>query len=285
MKKIISTLLSLLICHTLYSLPIGNPAEPMLYSGSILPCELEKPCFCWLNDWHVRTGYYGDFVFNRNLAVNDPILPQGHIIGLTQIRTNAGYLALNINDMLDIFTTLGASRIRIETNELSWGSNATFDGILSTDTHFSWSVGGRLAILSWRCFTLGFEGQYFRTSPFFIDYFSANGGNRIYFNSNNRIHYNEWQVGGGLSYVIRTECPDLAVTPYIGVKWARVHLNTHGFNFNSPDERLTIFNLISHKRWGYAVGATFSFCNCIGFTAEGRFGDEKALYINGQISF
>lgn len=282
MKKILYTFLSLLISPLLYSLPLGNPAEPALYPCGIFSEKNTGCCF----DWHVRAGYTGDFVFNRNLRLRNSPFPRGHLARQTTLSTNAGFLALNLNNRLDIFSTFGQTRISINAIEQFFGGLNIAEGRLTTNTGFSWSVGGKGVILGWRNFALGVEGQYFRTTPHLSTYFEANGGRFSYFNSEDHVTYQEWQVGCGLSYRIQKWWPGLGLTPYVGTKIARVRFDAHNLTFiTAANTTLTIFDLKANKKYGVVCGATLNFCDCIGFSAEGRWGDEKALYINGQICF
>lgn len=278
MKKILSTFLILFFCSSLFSLPIGNPAEPTLFP---------TPIWTSLDCWKFRGGYYGDFVFNRNLCLKDKSFGQGKVIQKSGINTNAGYLVLNYLNHIETFATIGNSKIRIETDEISWLKTGKGDGTLFTDSHLSWSAGAR-ASCCWRCFNIGLEGQYFRSRPKLTQYFSlSNGGLFNYFNKDNKTTYTEWQVGGGISYKAATCAATVGLIPYIGLKWSRVHFNTNDFQFvkAGTSDTFTIFNLASDKRWGYAVGATLTISDKAGITVEGRFEDEKALYINGEICF
>lgn len=300
MKKWISTLLFLLAKATIYSLPIGNPTDALLYSEGIwrtcTPCYYEEGglvgastqgCFRWTDICALRFGYYGDFVFNRNMRIDGKGLDQAHIIRSTEINTNAAVLTLNLWQAIDLYGTVGVSDFRIETNEKSWILIGQTNGVMTTDSHLSWSVGGRGVLWSWRCFNLGFEGQYFQSKPLFRRYISEFLGFITQFNKNNQVTYHEWQVGGTLSYILQTPCPHVTLVPYIGGKYARSLLVTHNFTFQETGNPVTftIFNLRSHKRGGFAVGSSLIVRDRVGVTVEGRFGDEKAIFVNGQVSF
>lgn len=283
MKKFILFCLSLLLIPALEALPLGNPADPLLYPfGIIMGCE--DPCACG-PIWHIRAGYYGDFVYDRKLSVNRPAFRRG-VIRKTTLRTNAAHLTLNFYDTVDLYATLGQTQLSLYANEQSFGALAPFQGILSTNTHFSWSIGARAVLLTWRCFTIGLEGQYFQTCTRLNDYFDSNGGTLSYFNENNQRTYTDWQLGGGLAYTIQNWSPSLGLTPYIGIRGGRAKFDTNDFTFvNRSGTTITFRDMSSHLLWGYAAGATLNFCDCIGFTVEGRWGNEKALHVNGQITF
>lgn len=292
MKKLIFSSLFIFCCQGVYSLPIGNPSEASLFTNSTFwrtgccdPCD---PCFYWFDAWSIRVGYYGDFVFNRNLRVHGEGHNQCEAIQDTELFTNAGYLVLNLCNMVDIFGTLGASTIRITTNDCTWDPTGVSEGQLRWETYFSWSAGARATLFERRCLSLGVEGQYFETKPHLTTYVSGEDGQYNYFNEDNRSVYREWQVGTGISYKYSTRCPNLSLVPYAGVKWSWICFENDNFQFTRTGDSnalFTIFNLKGNKLWGYAVGATFTICDVAGITVEGRWADEKALYVNGELRF
>lgn len=178
MKKIAIGIFLLWMTTTVQALPLGNPAEPNFLNRGVFwggicenPCD---PCSTWLDNWGVRVGYYGDFVFDRRLKVRKANTDDIHD---TKIFTNAGYFVLNLGERLDIFGTVGVSKIRISQIEATWDTTLPFSsssvGFLDTNTDFSWSVGARACLLK-RCgFILGVEGQYFQTRPQFNRYYST----------------------------------------------------------------------------------------------------------------
>jgi len=285
-------MLTLLSCGAAYALPVGNPSEASLFGNGVCwetsccdPCD---PCFSWCDAWSVRIGFAGDYVFNRNMELrnnND----NGADIDTTEIYTNAGYIALNICDRLDIFSRLGATNLHITTDALSWGAPNSLQSELAFQTYFSWSIGARATLWECNCFSFGVEGEYFQTSPDFDYFLQYDSGAFTYFNDNNNATYKEWQVGLGASYRFETSCPTLALVPYAAVKWAGSRLDIDSFRFDtdisSKAETLTLNDLESNKLWGYAVGVSFTLCDMVGVTVEGRFADEKAVYVNGQFRF
>jgi len=283
--------LILLSCKSAFALPVGNPAEASLLTWGVInpsyACRNTNPCCFWFDNWALKIGYYGDFVFNRHLKVRGDPLGQGEDIQKTQIFTNAGYLALNLCNKVDIFGTLGASRIMIRTNEASWFLSGAAEGRLEWDSNFSWSAGARGTLYRANGFFFGVEGQYFQTNPNLKDYVSYAGGLFNYFNHGNNMSYKEWQAGVGVSYALTSSCPSFSVVPYVASKWAWTHFDTHDFTFVKTDtvDTLTIFNLKAAKWWGFAFGTTFVFWDLVDFTVEGRWGDESAFYVNGNCRF
>lgn len=290
MKKLILTVLTVLTCGAAYALPVGNPSEASLFTNGFFwdescvdPCD---PCFGWLDSFSMRVGFYGDYVFNRNLEVHRNDTDEGDI-DRTSLYTNAGYIALNFCDWIDVFTSLGATSISMRTpaGVFTASNNIMMD--LNFDTSFSWSIGGRATI--WDCdnFSIGVEGQYFQTNTTLDNIMLYSTGNTSYFNDNNRVGYQEWQVALGASYRFEN-CANFAFIPYAAVSWSggNFYLNDISFNTSSaPSVSYTLRNTQPEALWGYAIGMTATLCDMVGVTVEGRFASEKAVYVNGQMRF
>jgi len=297
MKKLVNTAICVLCCSTIYALPVGNPSEASLYPDSLFTCRSYcdpcDPCSYWFDCWSLRTGFYGDYVFNRNLAIDGEGLGIGKTMRQTEIYTNAGYLALNIADKLDIFGTLGASTITLTSSEVSWvlARDGNSEGHFNWETAFSWSAGARGTLFSLGCFSLGVEGQYFQTNPDLTHYVTMADGRFTEFNENNEMCYKEWQVGAGISYQLAPCRSSVIWVPYAALKASWVKFDTNDFRFDKmqtlfPNPApLELFDMKANKLWGYAIGMTATLSEMMGVTVEGRFGDEKAIYVNGQLRF
>lgn len=279
MKKILSTLGALLLSATACALPIGNPWEASIHTNGVLlncPCE---PASFW-NAWSVRMGYYGDFVFNRQMRkVNSTYMTR------TTINTNAGYLALNFCDRIDLFSTIGATSIAFKGHANAWAvSDRVRDGSVVCPTHLSWSLGLRTAIWEYCNWALGAEAQYFRSKPCLGTWERA-GANAFYFDNNERLTYEEWQAGLAVTYRIELIPCSLSALPYIGAKWACADMHTGNPRRSNGNILFTVPNLENARDFGYAVGLTLLGCNKSSLTLEGRFNDETAFYVNGQFRF
>ncbi len=296
MKKLVATFLTILSCSVVIALPIGNPSEASLFTNGAwcesTGCDPCDPCFSWCDAWSLRIGFYGDYVFNRHMEVRKHNNGDhtGSDIERTGIFTNAGYLVFNVCDRMDVFATLGATNLHIRTDDEAY--DPIENGMLGTEselafvTDFSWSVGGRATLWECCCFAIGVEAQYFSFRPR-MDYFLNYGsGELTYLTNFPRAHYDEWQVGLGASYRFATSCPTLAMVPYLAVKWAGSRLDMNKTMFQDESAvTYTLNGLQSKKLWGYAVGMSFTLCDMIGVTVEGRYADEKAVYVNGQFRF
>lgn len=289
-------MLSILACGAAYALPVGNPSEASLLSDGLIwegfcgdPCD---PCLSWCDAWSFRVGFYGDYVFNRHMEVDDNNAPNRADIEHTNLNTNAAILVLNLWDRFDIFTTLGASNFGIETNARTFRgpgtTPASINGrriFIESESQFSWSVGGRATLWECGCTTLGLEGQYFRFCPNIRrisvsadDYYS------IYPDHSIRARISEWQVGLGLSHRINM------FVPYIAVQYARNHIdfdeNVVTLTANTSGiVNLNLYDLRNKKPWGYEVGVSLVDCEKAFVTVAGRWAGEKAVYVTGQVRF
>jgi major outer membrane protein len=274
MKKLVLATLSILTCGAAYALPVGNPAEASLLSDGLFwegycgdPCD---PCSSWCDAWSIRVGFYGDYVFNRHIEVDDS---DGADVDHAEIYTNAGYLAFNLWDRLDIFATLGATNAFTETNLLG-----AFRLEIETETHFSWSIGARATIWECGCTAIGIEGQYFRFNPD-IRRITVGSLVSVYPDDFLNIHYHEWQIGLGISHRINM------FVPYAAVKYSRFKIDTDNVTIIVGEVPVFLSDFENKKHWGYAIGVSLIDCEKALVTVEGRWADEKALYVNGQIRF
>jgi major outer membrane protein len=292
MKKLALTALAMLSCGIVSALPVGNPTEASLYKNGFWcgrsatdPCD---PCFSWCDAFSLRVGFYGDYVFNRNMEINGN--NNDRDINQFSLNTNAGYLALNICDWMDVFSSLGATTISAFGDAVGFSAAGTNSvrGALNLEWFpaFSWSIGARATLWECDCWGIGLEGQYFRTKTN-LNYVLDNlVGDFKYFNANNSATYSEWQVGLGASYTFTLARPDTAFVPYMGIKWAGSKLTHDLSKFTTEGPKtVTITDLQSKKLWGYCVGVTATQNETFGVTVEGRFADERAVYVNGQMRF
>lgn len=288
MHRFISKTLLFLIPFgsSLSALPLGNPMDPSLYTQGWVDCS--NWFFSDSNPFSARLGYYADHVFNRKLEVERPGHPDVH---RSILNTNAAYLALNWCDRIELFTALGASKICIDTHSSAYitfirlpqDKNIEFQ--IETDTGFSWTLGARCTLFSFRNFCFGLEGAYFSTHPS-LDFIKQENYDIVY-TSGEKAKFYEWQVGAGVAYPICFSETCYAFIPYAGIKGGKAHLDMHHATFTIPigESRFTLFDTESKLVIGFPIGVTFTLNNTIGVTVEGRFGDEQAIYVNGQFRF
>jgi len=280
MRKLALALLAFFITTTAYALPLGNPWESRLMTDGLF-LEGNCPHFCEPCVWNIRVGFYGDYVWDRVMELDES--DEHATVRKTQLWTNAGYVALNLWDWLDIFGTFGATQIEINTPSRLFGSQFNTLMTIQTETDFSWSVGVRGMI--WECGSLGVgaEAQYFQTRPD-INFIRFLGSDNSYHNE--VLKYCEWQVGIGAAYRINIASCATAAIPYLGLRWGRARIDMDDLQEPiTASIPLTLFDLRSKKDLGYAFGVTLLGCNKISVTAEARFSNEKALYVNGQFRY
>lgn len=272
MKTVITIFLMLFSLRQGWALPVGNPADASLLCNGIF---LDKGCddgACgpnWCQALSFRFGFYGDYVYNRYLQI---VAPTRNQIERSRLYTNAAYLALNGWNRLDLFASLGQSKATFSGNAESFGAPLPGQVLMvESRPSFSWSLGGRLTLWECRCFLLGVEGQYFRTQPP-IQSVIIGGGNSLAIYPNFATRYREWQVGGGVAY--RTSL----IVPYAALKYSRTR-------FHVDNMMGTGVNITNRKHWGYELGATIVVCDAVSITTAGRFADEIAFHVNGQIRF
>jgi len=282
MKKLFTTMLTVLAGGTAFALPVGNPSEASLLCDGICweghcgdACD---PCLGWADAFSIRLGFYGDYVFQRNLKMKGSGGSSNgyHYINSTRLYTNAGYLAANFWDKVDLFGTLGASNLGLGAESTALSSRTTGDHgdtSIFVNPGLSWSAGIRATLWECGCTAFGGEFQYFQ--------FNSTLDSVVHDNTvfpavgSNSAKYAEWQFGLGVSHRINF------LVPYIAVKWSSARLN---FGKYSVD-LLTLNSTKTALLWGYAVGVSVIDCEKAAITGEARFGDESAAYINGQFRF
>lgn len=260
----------------LCALPVGNPAEPTFHKvGLFFARDCIVPTYCdrglqWWYALSFRFGFYGDYVYNRHLKIDEA--PTFSQIDKTTITTNAGQLILNIFDKCDLFWNLGSTQLSLETSSKDFvpGTNTRFFLLSSSD--FSWSLGARGALWQRGCSVLGAEAQYLQAHPT-ISHISLGDAVSVYPEA--KLHYQEWQVGVSFSHSFKW------LVPYIGAKYARAKVSF----VDSLLGPVTLLQLNARKNWGYCVGASVVSWQAASVTAEARFSDEKAFYINTQVRF
>lgn len=291
MRKLVVTALAVMGCG-LYALPLGNPGEASLYRNGIW-CEssctdVRNLCFNWCNAWSLRAGFNGNYVFNRHIKVDNKHAlenTQQKALDRVKLFTNSGYLALNICDRLDLFTSLGVTKISLDFNQQFLIPLSPFFAKMEWASTFSWSVGGRATLWQCDCFIIGLEGEYFQTTPDFSRMCTFIEPGTDYVNIKRaRTKYKEWQVGVGAAYRIVTSCPRFAMVPYIGVTWSDVSTKAASFPL-TEDLEVTLPNLSADTTWAFVVGNTFMICEMAGVSVEGRFGGESAVAVRGQARF
>ncbi len=286
MRKLVAVVLTILTCGAAYALPLGNPSEASLMCDGLvyegLCADFCQPGIGWCDAWSFRVGFYGDYVFERHME-EDTDSGTREDLEHFEMFTNAGYLAVNFYDRIDIFGTLGATNMNLAGNSTYFGiTPANHRLILESDTDFSWSIGLRGTLWECGCFSFGAEAQYFYTRPD-LRYVGELAAPGAYPDGFIDMKYQEWQLGLGVAYRIWN------FVPYAGVKFSHVNLDMDNASVTIVAQPAFVVLLHpdgNHKhQWGYAIGVSIVDCEKAALTVEARYPDETALYVNGQIRF
>jgi hypothetical protein len=274
MKKLIITTFATFFPFFASALPLSNIADPQLYCGpGATSLELCPP-------FSLRMGYYGDFVFERNITRSRNGQDSGDLYGYSSY-TNAAEFVLNICRYLEFFGTVGQSDVTIQRQGNDEDSNITlFESVLQPAV--SWSTGVRFA-QEWCHFIWGLEGQYFQYDGIYQTTTLLSDGRVEWSNVNEQFNYREWQGGAGLAYQIES-CEYMDLIPYIGITVSGLRAYGDRLIDNQEDEPFKD-TYRATKMVGYSVGATALLNQTIGLTVEGRFANETALYVSGQFRF
>ena len=281
-KKLALTTLIFLTCGAIQALPVGNPADPMLYQDNL-----------WFGDcqWHdctipngktydlpeLHLGYYGDYVFNRRLQAKE----EAGTVELTTIFTNAGLVVVNFYDWFEFFATVGVSNFYSR----STANNTNAPGVeieLGFSPTMSYSGGLRVPFWCCDCLYFGLEAQYFfsRTELDWLE--SMNNGTFTHFGhgADRNGDYSEWQASIAGSYIF-VDMANFAFIPYAALQFSGVNWNLEKMGGNA----IAFQDQKQQRLLGWTIGVTALFCDLLGVSVEGRFVNEKALSVLGQISF
>jgi major outer membrane protein len=288
MKKLCFLLLSVVSIGAVQALPVANPIDASLYKNGIWCCEDEcsscDPCFSWCDAFSMRIGFWGDYVFNRYMELKTPGANNQGGVESFSIYKNMGVVTLNLCDWIDVYGLVGAASLQIQNPQLN--SQTLNRDLITYNSDQSVSYGGGARMTLWECrgFGLGIEGQYFGFQPN-IDNFVAFANREVNYPIGNRgSNYNEWQVGLGAAYQIHAHAVNFV--PYAAIKFAGSDYKlSDRVLFNIDGDSTSLNELENAKTVGYAIGATVTFCEKGGLTVEGRFADEMAVHVNGQIRF
>lgn len=269
----------LLLSSTLWALPTHSPNRATYFHDEQSSFNACDPCFMWQEALNWRIGYSGDFVFNRYMERRQ------NTHNLSDIRTvsfvtNAGALTVNAADWFEFYTLLGATKFSIITPSRANGQQSE----LFFSPRLSWSIGMRGT--AWMChgLALGFQGQYFRTSPKLDAFFDYGGGVLNYFNNYEKPTYAEWSASCGMSYPF--EGPgDMEFIPHVAAVASWAKMGMRGNSFVNDGTTHTFLNLKDTRMWGYAFGLNWILNRTIDVGVEARFGDQKALHIIGEVAF
>jgi len=246
-----------------FSAPVGNTAAPALIREGFL-----IPSSSWVN---FRVGYEGDFVGNGNLKqVVEGIGP----VDTFQQYTNSGTVTLNILERLDLYGIIGSSRVMTDWR-IERGTKITrFQ--LETFYHFLYGLGARGIVYEWDKLCIGMGGRY-SFCNYQPSYLTANAVPVAVGEA--RLKWREWQIDLDLSYHI-----DL-FTPYLGVKYSNANAKLGTFTTTISGSGVGANEFENKTPVGMVIGCSISNGKYFMLNVEGRFFDEEAVTISGDLRF
>lgn len=263
------------LIESLFALPVCNPSDPsILCYGVIIPtaaykCPSDRFCFV-VEDFSFRPGFIGSYVYDRNMQLVP--VENRRKVDRVQIYTNSGFIAFNIADSFEFFTTLGTGNFKITANdEVFSGPNSIVT--IRSESDFAWSVGIRWAMFRRKCLAFGIEIEVAGIqTP--LESITLGDLATIY-PRNVNAKYSDWQIAAGFSYHL------FHLIPYASVTYSRSKIH-----FTQEVTTLTpLFDIIERFSWGYALGVTIPSGKRTSVTIEGRFRDESALNVVAEIRF
>lgn len=247
----------------LFSLPVGNTAFPEIIQEGFF-----APKGSWVD---VRSGYEGDFIYDGRMKQEQE--GSGRVDTYKQT-TNSGTVTLDFVDRLDLYGVFGSSDTRAE-----W--RFTVNGVvnnacLETRYNFLWGVGLRAILFQWGHLDLG-AGARYASCNYKPSWLTINGVNHTATGTHLRVE--EWQVNLDISYKI-----DL-FTPYGGVKYQSVKTRLGQFNTPIASNGSGGNHFSERNPVGMYVGCSLSTGKYFMLNVEGRFIDEEAITISGDVKF
>lgn len=250
----------LFLTPKLFALYMGSPSAPEM---------MDQGFFFSKENWFaVKVGYQRDWVFDRNMRAVSKV--SGRMDDFDSI-SDQGVLTINLINRIEIFGSAGATRFHAM-------HRPVVSACCKYESHdqFTWGIGGRALLFSWKGASFGIEGGYQKAHPT-LKWIALNGA-PITPRGSSELSFHEWQVGLGVSYQV-----DL-FTPYLGAKYSNA-----GASFkNLPSELLPIgpyFKTKSQRKFGMVIGTTLSNGNRFAATLEARLIDEQSITLAAEAKF
>lgn len=259
MKKWICGLFFLLVTTTLQALYIGNPYQPGSVTRGLF---LSEEAVLGL-----KIGYQADYVIDRRLKSYGKVHAR---MDEFQSQWNQGVLTCSLAERVELYGSLGSMQATFSHRPKPEHSRREYQ----SSYKFTWGFGARAIIYEWKECALGIEGGYQWAKPP-IKWDSLNGKS---FTTSADLHYQEWQVGLGISRQIEF------LIPYGVIKYSTVSGKVAPLR---PDLELeaSSFSMTNRDHFGLALGCTFTTGKFFDLTIESRFIDEQALSLAGNLRF
>ena len=296
MKRL--AILGIFAVSALQALPLVNPADSVMYTNGICWHQGENSCCfpscdydCWLDRFSMRFGFSGDYVFDRNVEVKHALVgaagslfPEGGDFMTTTIMTNAGTFCVNYADWIEAYVGFGVTNFSIRTSSSVFSDATPVMASHDFNPTVSYLVGAAAPIWQKGNFILGVQAQYFYAYPNANHFVRQNDGRLHYSAHSDRAKYVEYQGAIAVSYNFEYEF--FSIVPFGGIQFSGLSWNLSSIN-NRLIDASTYFFPKAHEQQvvGWTIGTSMYLCNRGGVTIEGRFANEKALNVSGQLVF
>lgn len=241
----------------------GNPDFPLMpEEGFFIPKE------CWLG---VKGGYEWDDLFNHYLEVKKEWDGVSQPIQKFGMMGNFGVLTLGLRDRVEAYGAFGMAEFTVHQKTLT-RELLTY----KTDSEFAWSVGGRFLLAYFGNIRFSLDAKYFESHP---EVSSCQLGSVFLPTSKMSLLYEEWQVGGSVTYCWKW------FAPYVGIKHSNVSATIDGIHV--APEILPAGAIVMKQRYDVGVFCGLGWIAHQGFNAnmEWRFVDEFGVTLSADIRF
>jgi len=214
----------------------------------------------------IKAGYEVDWTYGANFHTRslDEVENEGY--GYNSL-AQWGVFTLNFLDRVELFGNAGIFSFQ-------WDQERKGGGHLSykVDSSFAWGVGGRALLAYWEDLHLSINASYVDCSPSHV--LVRVESTRDW---SSDIHFNAWQVGGGLSYQFGW------FSPYVGVDYLNETIETG--HFSSPLLPDKGFTFTLKNPFGIYLGMGIVLQKGLNFNIEARFINEEALSFSADMKF
>ncbi len=253
-------------------MPVLNPAEPAYVTqGLVLPC-----CDGLFG---VKFGYRGDFVYALKLKGDNRESHRSF-----RLSANEGVLTINFARMIDLYGFLGSANYSLEGQKLR-GQNVQRKAFVEFASSSNLITGIGLKAILWEG-NIGVGGRTYLTFDYAYEYMSSTPfrylkvENTTVINPGIGYKFHEGQAALTLGHKIKK------LLPYFSVVWADGRINPGGNRtFSSGTNQVRFDSIKSYKNVGFAIGAAYLDDCRMSLTAEGRFVNEIAFTIAGNLKF
>lgn len=255
--------LLILFFTKVHSIFVGNPAAPnLLQSGIIFKSKYMnlKAAYLYNNIYYAR---YKDKIHRKDSENS-----------FVKLRTNASILTANIHEHLDILGILGSSKFKMDQN-------------VSTNSKFSWGLGGKMIIFKKKNIFAAADVKYFRTKQG-CDVLIDQKEVFPIVTPNFGFLYEEYQGALTAGYKI-----DIFI-PYLGVTYLYSTITPYPYEkgvirYPYPDNDILgdffTYKTKNSKNWGLVIGSSIFSNSKILLTIEGRMFDQNSIGFLGEVRF